>query len=267
MLFTAALFCLSATAALADDPRDFIYIYPDESANYNFVFDVSDGSVDTPEIHLIGMLSDYTEDELTAEEAARLTWSVPGTDAATLSAASGNDVVITVTGRDEDITVTATYDNPTTADISVPIFLVGEDEDDTASTVSSINVTVDGYTVPDVNLPNYTIPLFDVGTVTGDNDNDVLNYNPSVIHAALYALEVANDNDAYVWGDPNWDWDYVTPANVTLISEGAYLSAVYSDNSTNGYWMFTVNSADPGHAASAHQLHANDSIAWTYYHY
>lgn len=274
LLLMAALFCFAATPALAS-PREFTYIYPDSSDDYTFVFNVSGDSVSTSAINIIGMLPDYSEDELTAEEAVLLRWSIPNDDAAQFSNGqktyTGNGPVITVTGRDEGITVTCYYDYDDdnvqdATEPSVPIFLVGETNADSSSSVSNITVIINGNTVPDVNYTG-TIPIFDVGTVTGDDDTDVLNNNPSVIHAALYALEVANDDDDYVWGDAGWDWDYVTPANVTLISQGGYLSAVYNDSSANGYWLFEVNSADPGHAASAHQLHANDTITWTYHPY
>jgi len=262
MLLMAALFCITATAALAA-PTQLVYIYPEDSGQFTWVFDVTDGPVSTDPIFIIGMDTNYQVHELTEEEEGLLLWTIPSDDAAQFSNGqktyTGNEPVITVTGRDEDITVTCYYDynqnGIDSSDISVPIFLVGEHDNDASSSVSEITITINGEDVDDFTLTNQTINRFDVSAATGgDDDTDVLKKNPSVVHALLQAL-----NSHYGAG-----W---TATNVDLMSEGGYVSDIDGDGSDDGYWLYEVNDADPGHAAGAHQLHPGDVVTWTFYPY
>lgn len=263
LLLMAALFCFTATAALAA-PAQLEFIYPEDSAQYTWVFDVTDHSVDTDPIFILGMSTDYQVHELTAEEEGLLLWTIPSGDAAQFSNGqktyTGNNPVITVTGRDEDITVTCYYDYNQNgiddSDVSVPIFLVGE-TNVTSIIINGVTVGIHGQDVGDFTLPNQAIPLYDRADLAawfGGNKNDyadVLNYNPSALSALLYALET------------HYGYDWVA-GNVKLDSEGAYVSDIDGDGSADGYWTYTVNGDDPGHAAGAHWLHQYDAVTWTF---
>lgn len=264
LLMTLALMlCLFSGTALAS-VTNYPYITMDDSDDFTVVKNVSGGTANAS-VKVVGMDSSYVKHDFTGEEDDYLTWSSDNTSVATVSPGSGN-ATATISVLDEgSATVTITYDTPTADPVTVTCFVVGEDT--ITNSVAGIDVTVDGsgdsqsnpasnFSLTNLTVYRFELDMFDPAI----DDADVLKRSPSALHALLYALELNNDDDAYFYTDANWDWDWV-PDHVTLDYEGSYVVEINGDEYS---WEYTVNSSDPGHAASAHKLSANDEVDWDF---
>ncbi|MPW27321.1 hypothetical protein GC105_16265 [Alkalibaculum sp. M08DMB] len=256
-----AIFAIPAMAA-----TDYPMITFEDSAD----FTVIKGYLQTEVMTVQGLDSSYVKHDLGADE-QYVTWTSSNTNVVRFrdgiipkTSITGKDTVTVQTLIPGTAVVTATYDTPTADPVTVTSYVVVEGTT-TTSSVSGIDIDVDGYNTSDFSFAGLTVPLFDLSDAgITDNDNDVLKKTPTALHAFLYALEIQNSTETTSTPIGSFDWDWVKD-NVVLNSEGSYLQAVGTDDGGTDWtrgWQFTVNDDAPEHAASVAPLTTNAEVTW-----
>lgn len=256
---------------------DYPMITLADSADFTVVGEIDD----TEEMTVLGLDEDFITHPLGADE-QYVTWTTSDDDVVLfddgvgeVDEIVGSDTAEVVLKEQGTAVVTATYDTPTAPPVTVTSYIVVEDPNATPSPVTDIEVEVDfsvgaedvnGTPLTDINEEYDEVPYFSLEAIYGTSfdDANVLKKDVTALHAFLYALEIefSTENENTPIGNFNWDW---VSANVDISSQGAYVSAVGTDDSATDWsrgWQFTVNTVDPGQAASVAPLSNGDNVTW-----
>ncbi len=252
------LLSMMVVPAFADQ---YPYLTLQDSADFTIV----KPQLSSESVTAVGLDANFVKQ--TISDPQNISWSSSNSNVAYVTPSSGATVNIWNLAEGE-ATVTASYTNDDNTVVTCPINVVTERRFNPVNEVNDVDVIVKGSNGSgiDINLADVTIPKFNLTEVFGSafNDDDVLKMDPTALHALLYVLELEKDDDNYAYGDPGWDWDWV-PNNVTITSEGSYVSVIANDAS--GWpvgWKFKVNGTEPESAASINKVTANGSVTWEY---
>ena len=256
---------LMAAPAFADT---YPYLTFQDSEDFTIVKSIGDSESITAR----GLDSSYQKQ--TISNPANITWATSNASVALfydevndvqVSTITGATVQVDLVGQGE-ATITASYTCDNNTVITCPANVVVERTSGPVSQVSGIDVTIVGDpngSGIDIDLTgdnnDVDVPLFSLKDVFGSSfdDSDVLKMDPSGLHAALYALELEEDDDNITWGQPGWDWDWV-PSHVTLLSQGSYIAEIDGDQYA---WTYEINGVDPGDKAiSIIKLNTDGSV-------
>ncbi|GEM_PF-2292931 len=249
---------------------DYPMITLEDSEDFTVVGEIDDSESMT----VLGLDDNFQTHPLGSDE-QYVTWTTSDEDVVLFD--DGSDYIDTIYETDTvDVVlvgegtsiITATYDTPNANPVTVTSYVVVEGSTVTSS-ISGIDVAVEGFNTPEFTLNSLTVPLFSlVDAGITDNDDDVLKNTPSVLHAFLYALEIQNSDETTSTPIEDFDWDWVID-NVDITSEGSYVSAVGADNGNINFsrgWQYGIDSLDPNnrpdHAASVQPLSTGNEIYW-----
>lgn len=263
MLFMLAMPVMAAT--------DYPMVTLEDSKDFTIVTGINQSEP----MKVQGLDASYVKQDLGADK-QYVTWTTSDPSVAkfvsgfgTANSISGNDAVTVRTMGEGTAIITATYDTPTADPVSVTSYVVVEGSTVT-STVSNIEVAVEGVDIVNFTSGKIDVPLFNLVTAgITDDDSDVLQNTPTALHAFLYALELKYGNNTTTdVHDTNWNWNWVKD-NVEVTSEGSYVSKVGADDSNTDWsrgWQFGIGSLDPvdrpDYAASVQPLTSGNKVHW-----
>lgn len=255
LFLTVLLVGLCSGAALA---ADYPSITVADSADFTMVLQEQE----TEEVTIIPLDEYWMPDEFAPGDADNLSWASSNTSIATVTPGPGNDTAtIQAVGKGR-AQITVTYDNTNGPDVSVPIYVVVEDQEVQSVTV---NVQISGPNLGTITKNNLYVPLFDLSDTLPnvvDNDDDVLKKTPSALHALIQALI---DEKGLNWVN--------NPANLVISSQGSYVDTIdgdapYTDENGNFYgWQYKVRLnnnlvIEPDFAASAFEVQSGGTVIW-----
>lgn len=279
---TALLVVTMCIPAFAATPaRVFPYVTFDDSKDFTIV---NQGIVTyESNITLKGLDASYQKVDFDEDELQYITWTSDSIRVTLYDKndpwnfgdnISGTDTIGALIFAQGASYITATYAPTVAGTQSVSSYVVSEFI--STSSVSGINVSINGDQSGDISATNQTIPLFSLDTVFDDpnyDDADVMQLSPTALHALLYVLEnyhsaqdPAYSNDGYTVNDAGY-WDWVRE-NVTVESSGSYVSRIGADS-----YGWTFNYGNPpayvDHAASATGLSSGNTVefnfaSWSY---
>lgn len=254
MLVLTLVLSLGGVSAFADGNMEYITF---ENGN---MFSVNLEKNDTFSYEVKGLVKNAVTqkyEKVAITDPQNITWITPDSDVVSLSATSGERILITAK-KIGQAKVTATY-NGMAVSSNVTVF-----DPSSSASVSNITVGIDGEkTNKNVVVTIPTLDEFSLKDIYGQryDDSGVAKGKVTALHGFLYALELKHDPDT----PTTWDWDWVK-RNVKVDYSGSYVSKVGADVAYGMTgWLYKVNNVmDENTGAAQYSLNNGDRLDWKF---
>ncbi len=264
-LLLVFLLALMATPAFAG-ADNYPYLTFEDSADFTIVAP----RISAESITARGLDANFVKQVIS--DPININWASSDTNVARVLPARGATVIVTArnVGR---ATITASYECADGTVIECPANVVVERRINPSTGVDDVEVTVLGDPAGsgiDIDLTGddaVDIPMFSLKDVFGSgfDDSDVLQMDPSALHALLYTLELTLGDGQTIPDWHNWNWTWVNSHGVVITSQGSYVQEI--DGDVSGWpvgWKFMVNGDELEAASSIAEIQDTDEVDWAF---